>query len=294
MDDSFGGSLGSSLMHHKFIVVDGRSTVVTTANFTLSCIHGDFATPGSLGNPNSLLVINSTQFAALFVEEFQIMWGDGKRGVFGLQKRFRGPQTVTVNGTKLTVQFSPTSKATPYEQSTNGLIISTIKRARRSFKAALFVFSAQRIADALEERHDAGVDVGTIIEARFAYRDYSELLDMLGVEMLGANCKPSPGNRVWKNPIREGGMANLPGGDKLHHKYAVVDNRIVIVGSHNWSDAANHGNDESILVIENTSISDLYTREYDRVLAGSTLGLTPKAESDIQRRNDACARQPRP
>lgn len=286
IDDGSGSSAGSALMHHKFVIIDGTTTVVTTANFTMSCIHGDINSPASRGNPNSLIVAESSSMAALFTEEFLMMWG--KR--FGLNKTHRLPKTVSVDGARITIQFSPVSKTVPFEQTTNGMIASFINRATRSFKAALFVFSEQKLADVLEKRHDAGVDIGVLIESRFAYRDYSELLDMLGLEMLGVNCKPEPGNKPWKNPIREGGMAIL-GGDKLHHKYAVIDGRYTLVGSHNWSDSANNANDETMLVIESTSISDSFTQEYERLKRNATLGATSKAEADIQRRKDTCARK---
>ncbi len=287
IDDKSDGSSGSSLMHHKFIVIDGKTVVMSTANFTLSCVHGDYSTPASRGNPNSLIVVDSVQLARAFAEEFSIMWGKK----FGQKKPYRGPQVFTIGSSKITVQFSPTSKTIPYEKSTNGLIAQYMKKATRSFKAALFVFSEQNLADTLEKRHNAGVDVGVIIESRFAYREYSELLDMLGEEMLGLNCRPVLNNRPWKRPIRDGGMAVLPGGDKLHHKYAVIDGKYTLVGSHNWSDSANVGNDETFLVIENTSISDSYTQEYERLKRNATLGLTPKAEADIQKRKDNCARK---
>lgn len=286
IDDGAGQSMGSALMHHKFVVVDGKTTVVTTANFTMSCIHGDINSPASRGNPNSMIVADSAQMASIFTEEFNLMWGKK----FGLNKTARPPRTVTVGSTKITIQFSPTSKTASFELSTNGLIASYMAKAKRSFKAALFVFSEQKLADVLEQRHDAGVDIGVLIESRFAYREYSELLDMLGLEMLGVNCKPEPGNKPWKNPIREGGMATL-GGDKLHHKYGVIDGRYTLVGSHNWSDSANNANDETMLVIESTSISDSYTQEYERLKSTATLGVTTKAESDIQKRKDSCARQ---
>ncbi len=286
IDDGSGTSMGSGLMHHKFVIVDGKTTVVTTANFTMSCIHGDINSPASRGNPNSLIVADSAPMATIFTEEFSMLWGKK----FGLNKTFRPAKTVTVGSTKITIQFSPASKTVPFEQTTNGLIANFMNKAKRSFKAALFVFSEQKLADALEIRHDAGVDVGVLIESRFAYRDYSELLDMLGLEMLGVNCRPEPGNKPWKNPIREGGMAVL-GGDKLHHKYAVIDGKYTLVGSHNWSDSANNANDETMLVIESTSISDSYTQEYERLKRNATLGATTKAEADIQKRKDSCARK---
>jgi phosphatidylserine/phosphatidylglycerophosphate/cardiolipin synthase-like enzyme len=93
LDDTADGSAGSGLMHHKFVVVDGQKLIVTSANFTMSDIHGDFSPQQSLGNANSLVQIQSGAIAALFTEEFNILWGDGPSGKpdsrFGENKPFR-------------------------------------------------------------------------------------------------------------------------------------------------------------------------------------------------------------
>ncbi|RMH66313.1 MAG: competence protein ComE, partial [Cyanobacteria bacterium J003] len=73
IDDTADGSKGSMLMHHKFIVIDNRQVIATTANFTLSDVHGDLARPDTRGNANSLLVIDSPAVARLFTEEFNMM-----------------------------------------------------------------------------------------------------------------------------------------------------------------------------------------------------------------------------
>ena len=44
-------------------------------------------------------------------------------------------------------------------------------------------------------------------------------------------------------------------GDKLHHKFAVVDNTTVITGSFNWSPSAAHQNDETLLVIKHPKLA---------------------------------------
>lgn len=80
IDDTADGSKGSGLMHHKFVVVDGQTTIVTSANFTNSGIHGDFSESMSRGNSNNLLKIESSELAELFTEEFNILWGDGPDG----------------------------------------------------------------------------------------------------------------------------------------------------------------------------------------------------------------------
>lgn len=94
IDDTENGSKGTGLMHHKFMVVDKKTLIVTSANWTTSDVHGDFQTIESLGNANNLLKIESSKLAKLFSEEFNLMWGDGvgkKRIVYlGLKKLFAG------------------------------------------------------------------------------------------------------------------------------------------------------------------------------------------------------------
>ncbi len=285
MDDASDGSSGSGLMHHKFVIVDGNSTIVSSANFTMSCIHGDTLTPGSRGNANSLIKVESASFANVFTQEFAQLWGRK----FGNGKSYRGPQTVVVAGTKLTVQFSPTSRKSQWHETVNGLIGSTIARAASSVKAALFVYSDQSIANVLERRALAGVSIGMIVEPKFAFRDYSELLDMMGARMLNGNCAYETQNNPWARPVREVGIPKLAGGDVLHHKFAVVDSKIVIMGSENWSDSANYINDETLVVIESSAISDSYTQEYRRVLGTSVLGVPAWLQTEISRKESNCA-----
>lgn len=291
IDDSYGSTAGSALMHHKFVVIDERTTLISTANFTMSCIHGDLLVSGSRGNPNSLMVVESAPLADIFTEEFTQMWGNGKIGNFGLRKTFRGPRTVQVRGARITVQFSPTSRTHGWENSVNGLIGETLSKATKSVKAALFVFSDQNLSNLLEERHLKDVELGFLIEPKFAYRDYSELLDMMGLELVGAapGCRRQVNNAPWKKPIKEGGMWGSRNGDILHHKYAVVDGKKVIMGSQNWTASANHQNDETLVVVENTRVSDAYSREYQRIKKLATMGPPPYILAEIAKREAACA-----
>lgn len=288
IDDTSNGTKGSGLMHHKFVIIDGKTTVVSSANFTLSCVHGDWLAPQTRGNANSLIVVQSPAFAQIFSEEFNQLWGNGRRGNFGQNKTYRGPQTVTVRGVKLTVQFSPTSRRFHWEESVNGLIASELAKAQKSIKAALFVFSEQNISDVMEKRQAAGAQVGAFIEPKFAYRFYSELLDMLGIQLLNPKCAYQPGNNPWKVPAKEAGMARPINGDTLHHKFAVVDNKTVIMGSQNWSDAANYINDETLVVVEGKGISDSYTQEYERVKRTGLIGPSASVMTQIRRQEEQC------
>ena len=157
----------------------------------------------------------------------------------------------------------------------------------RQADLALFVFSEQRLADVLQTRHSKGVQVRALIDAGFAFRDYSEGLDLLGVT-LPRKCKIEKGNNPWNPPIASVGVGNLPKGDKLHHKFAVLDQQTVITGSHNWSAAANHTNDETLLVFTNPIVAAHFQREFDRLYGSASLGLPTSLQSKVAQSSQAC------
>lgn len=295
IDDTADGSKGSGLMHHKFVVIDGKTVIVTSANFTTSDIHGDFKTPASRGNANNLLKIENPQLAQLFIQEFNIMWGDGPGGKpdskFGVKKPFRPVQKVRVGNTTVTVQFSPTSKTLPWEKSVNSLINQNLGIAKKSVNLALFVFSAQRLANTLEIEAQRGVAVRALIDSNFIYRPYSEGLDMMGATLI-EHCRLEADNRPWKQPIATVGVPMLPMGDRLHHKFGVVDANTVITGSHNWSEAANHGNDETLLAIASPVVAAHFEREFDRLYKGAILGIPPRIKQRIDARKKECESVP--
>jgi competence ComEA-like helix-hairpin-helix protein len=285
LDDTADGSKGSDLMHHKFVVIDGKRTIVTTANFTTSDMVGDFGAVASRGNPNSLLDIPSPELAAAFLEEFNLLWGDGPGGKpdsrFGVKKPHRAAKVMTIGNSKVTVQFSPSASAIPWEQTTNGLIAAQMPQAKESIDLALFVFSDQELVNAIEPLHNNGVKTRALIDAGFIYRPYSDGLDMLGVT-LDPSCKHTASNHIWAKPAELVGTPRLPPGDLLHHKFGVIDHKMVIVGSHNWTDSANRGNDEVLLIIENPTIAAHYQREFDRLAEGAFFGIPPAIQKKVE------------
>jgi phosphatidylserine/phosphatidylglycerophosphate/cardiolipin synthase-like enzyme len=58
------------LMHHKFLVVDGRAVLLGSFNYTVSA---------DTRNDEDLLVVEDPSVARAFLEEFEEMWG----GVYG-------------------------------------------------------------------------------------------------------------------------------------------------------------------------------------------------------------------
>ncbi|MGP1386479.1 MAG: phospholipase D-like domain-containing protein [Thainema sp.] len=293
IDDTADGSKGSDLMHHKIIIVDGKTVLTGSTNFTTSGTHGDPDSAASVGNANSIVVINSTEVAQIFTQEFAYLWGDGPGGeadsLFGLQKPFRPARRVTLpSGTTVDVQFSPTSSSRDWQESVNGLIARSFRSGQDQIDLALFVFSDQAIADELEMRSRQGVEVRALIEPGFAYRDYSEALDMLGTAMPNNRCKYEEDNRPWITPISTVGVPTLAPGDVLHHKFGVVDGKTVVIGSQNFSDAANQSNDENLIVIGSPTVAAHYEREFERLYRTAKLGITEELRARIEARREDC------
>jgi phosphatidylserine/phosphatidylglycerophosphate/cardiolipin synthase-like enzyme len=290
LDDTADGSAGSGLMHHKFMVIDGHTVITGSANFTASGIHGDADDPHSRGNVNHLLRLQSPELAALFRAEFERMWGDGPGGRpdsrFGLGKGSTPIRWVSVGRSRVGVLFAPHRRRDP----ANGLAVidQQLAAAQQRLDLALFVFSEQRLADRLSQLQDRGVAIRLLADPGFASRSFSEVLDLLGVSLPDQRCRLEAGNRVRQQPLQGVGTPQLAGGDKLHHKFAVIDDRTVISGSFNWSPSAAHQNDETLLVIESPLLAAHFRQEVDRLWQGATLGVSERLARKLERQRLHC------
>jgi phosphatidylserine/phosphatidylglycerophosphate/cardiolipin synthase-like enzyme len=292
VDDTADGSAGSGLMHHKFMVVDRRVVVTGSANFSPSCVHGDPDDPGTRGNVNHLLRVDSAPLAAVFAEEFARLWGDGPGGAldsrFGLAKDSGPARPVMVGQTRVEVLFAPHRRSDPR----NGLhwLAERLAGVQRRLDLSLFVFSAQGLADTLATLPSRGVAVRLLADPGFASRPFSEVLDVLGVSRPDGDCLLEADNQPWQRPLEGVGTPRLAGGDKLHHKFAVIDNRTVITGSFNWSPSAAHQNDETLLIIDSPLLAAHFTREMDRLWRGAELGVSGRLERGLARSRQRCGR----
>ncbi len=269
-DTSDGATKGSGLMHHKFIVVDGKTTIISSGNLTNSDFHGHFNSAESRGNPNNMIVVSSnTQLSAAFTEEFNYMW----QGLFKSHKPDRPPITIPAGAGTITLHFSPAKRKQDIETTSNGMITFFINQVKQSLHIALFVYSDQKISDTVGEVHDRGVeDIKLLVDPDFYGRPYSKIYDAMGV------C-PSTGRRnstlvkPWHHPISTVGFPTPSVGDRgVHSKMAILDERLIITGSHNWSSAGNYSNDETLIAVDNPTVAAHYEREFGRLYKTAVVG----------------------
>jgi phosphatidylserine/phosphatidylglycerophosphate/cardiolipin synthase-like enzyme len=216
----------SALMHNKFWIFDSQIVWTGSTNITEN---------GIFKQDNNTLVIQSPELAVIYEREFQEMW----EGQFGP----RSPSTlddqiVTVSGSRIVVVF------TSEDPALENAIVPLVQSATKSIRFLAFSFTDFPLADAMSQRSKAGVDVAGVFETVGSETEAAELRTLM--------CRSVP--------VKQDGNPGF-----LHHKVIVVDERIVITGSMNFSTNAEESNDENVIIIDNEDLARLYIQEFERV-----------------------------
>jgi len=124
--------------------------------------------------------------------------------------------------------------------STEDAIIAALDSACESVYVAMYVFSDDNLGRAVVRAAQRGVTVRVLLDNSFAWLEYSELWKL---------CEAHVPVRIVRH--RE-----------FHHKFAVIDDILVITGSYNWSDAADTRNWENTIFIWSRSIAALFVKEF--------------------------------
>jgi phosphatidylserine/phosphatidylglycerophosphate/cardiolipin synthase-like enzyme len=126
------------------------------------------------------------------------------------------------------------------------IIVNLLDSAEKYVHVAIYSFTLDSLGDALIRARDRGVDVKVVVEREQAEVEGSE----------------------YGRLLKAGVDVRLDGNKYLmHHKFMVVDGKIVVTGSYNWSYGAEENNDENMIVVSNPDVARLYEKEFLRVWA---------------------------
>ncbi|GAJ21443.1 unnamed protein product, partial [marine sediment metagenome] len=48
----------------------------------------------------------------------------------------------------------------------------------------------------------------------------------------------------------------------MHHKFAIIDNRLLLTGSYNWTFSAYNRNDENLMIIDDPEIIEIFQNQF--------------------------------
>ena len=121
----------------------------------------------------------------------------------------------------IAVYFSPDGGAA-------AAIVDAINGAQKTVDIAIFNITQKDISKAIVAAHKRGVQVRVILDSSQAEGKYSS-----------ATFLANAGLSVWTNLDQT-----------IHHKYAIIDNKLLCTGSFNYSVSADLYNAENLLIIQ--------------------------------------------
>jgi phosphatidylserine/phosphatidylglycerophosphate/cardiolipin synthase-like enzyme len=223
------GDRRESLMHNKFVVIDGSQVWTGSLNFTVN---------GAYYNDNNLVCVRSSRLAQNYTREFNEMF---ERDFFGDNVLDNTPYpSLTIDSSQVETYFSP-------DDDTADHIVELVRSAQKEIRFLAYSFTSDEIAEAMLERAAAGVQVSGVFEEGQYYSNTGSEFDRLAAAGLDVRLDGNPRN--------------------MHHKVILIDNQIVILGSYNFSRNAEEFNDENTLIVHNAEMVAQFLTEFERVWA---------------------------
>ncbi|GLY18397.1 phospholipase D-like domain-containing protein [Kineosporia rhizophila] len=256
--------LNPAIFHQKFIVRDpgepSAAVLTGSANFTRTDtgtnVPGQEESAGVTGNNlNHVAILYGRTAARTYLAEFERM----RAGTFGDRHERVEPRPVEFRLGKVRVKpvFAP-------RQGPEMEIMKQMLKAATSIDWAMFTFAKS-----------SGID-DTMIRLAPALDRLRGVLDRgQGVQRWAAT-----------EPLKAAGVElhqNRPGTGvrKLHHKLMVIDERLVVIGSFNYTGPATTLNDENIIVIGDLEETDPQAEAGQRRIAAYALAEIDRIVADL-------------
>jgi len=159
-------------------------------------------------------------------------------------------QAISTARSEMVVQacFSPHGKCSAH-------ILREIEQAKQELLVAVYAFTSDELARALIQAKNRGISVRVIIDREFD---------------LDNNRSKGKFLENQRIPIRRiSGVRNTATDQErglMHQKFAVIDRKVVLTGSYNWTRAAETLNDENLLFFRDAApLAEEYRASFFRL-----------------------------
>lgn len=233
----------NGIMHNKLGIYDGK--LVSAGSF-------NWAVTANTANSENMVFISEKPAVAGYRGYFDWMWALArpyKDGPGSPVKDFGKPpadpgRSVMFNGMLLPAySFSPGGRTTAD-------VTAAIGFARSSADIAVFSFYDTDIAHAVVNAFKRGVRVRVLVDrVQASQSEVGELLLRNGVPFR------------WSQGFAGKGV--------MHNKYAVLDRRLVMTGSFNWSINAQENNFENMYYTAAPSMAAAFSEQFERLYAAA-------------------------
>lgn len=128
------------------------------------------------------------------------------------------------------------------------LLLETMAVSRASISLAAYRLTNLRLAQGLVDAHRRGLDVRIVLDA-VKYEANLALAELF--QEHGVPHRPIAG--------RQGPPT------KMHHKFAIFDDRMVTTGSYNWTDESEEQNFEDLVILRDEALVARYRGAFEQL-----------------------------
>lgn len=216
----------TAFMHNKIVLIDDKIVWAGSMNLKMTEIYR---------NNNNFLRMGVPALVANYRQRFADLFA----GRMGGQAPANTPNPIIRldNGVVIETYFSPSEGPRAH-------LLRYLADAKQSVRMLAFAFTDDATAQQLVELHRSGVDVQVVMEARSETGTGSEFA-----------------------VLQEAGINILPDGNCYiqHNKVFIIDERVVVTGSYNFTAAAEDSNDENLLIITDPKLAKTYLENFQRI-----------------------------
>ncbi len=144
--------------------------------------------------------------------------------------------------------FSPQGKCSNY-------IIRELEQAKKEILVAIYAFTSDELANAIVRARKRGVSVQVVVDREFDAANVKSKATFLEAKKI--LLRRVAGLKAGATE-KEAGL--------MHQKFAVIDRRLVLTGSYNWTHSAETLNDENLLLFRDAGpLAEEYRRTFFRL-----------------------------
>lgn len=244
----------SAKMHHKFAVIDPegpRGRVITgSANWSMMSQRNY--------DENTLYFENEPEPLARFRHEFDRLWAQSREFGNAGPELPEGPRDFP-DQPGVAIHFNTTrwiDRESNESRFLAGEVIRVIDESRAAIDAATTRARHPDILAALERASARGVRVRLLIgqdDYRDVWKRSAALLDPVNLILRIKMYNFTPGNFLTR---------------QMHHKFLIIDDRVLLTGSYNWSLSSENGHVENLVELRDEAAAPVmgrYRREFDRL-----------------------------
>lgn len=235
-------------IHGSFATIDALAVVPGIGPATVANLEGLAHCTGSSATQDSqgLGALQCGRIASMFLWCCQ--------GLVALPHRIHTP--LKTSGGKFESIFFPDKEGKGLAR-----ILHVLGAAHRRLDVAMYEISQAQLAGALEAVHRRGIAVRVLTDDEQAKDDGSFV----------------PRLRRAGIPVRTDASKTF----LMHHKFAVVDDSVVLSGSLNWTEGAVHGNNENVVLSFDRVLAGQFATEFSRLWEVISTGHPGKAPSTV-------------